>query len=69
MGAEAGGPKARSLLDLSHPDLDFVKLAQGMGVDATRAETCEELAAGLERAFADPGPHLVQAVLARGSGF
>ena len=69
VGAEAGGPKARSLLDLSHPDLDFVKLAQGMGVDATRAETCEELAAGLERALADPGPHLVQAVLARGSGF
>ena len=38
VGAEADGPKARSLLDLSNPDLDFVKLAQGMGVEATRAE-------------------------------
>ena len=30
-GAGAGGPKARDLLDLSRPDLDFVQLASGHG--------------------------------------
>ncbi len=65
VGARSGGPRARSLLDLSNPDLDFVKLAQGMGVAAARAESCEEFAGTLRRAQAEPGPHLVQAVLSR----
>ena len=57
------GPKAAAMLDLSQPALDFVSLSQGLGVPATRAETAEELTAALERAFAEPGPHLVEAVL------
>jgi acetolactate synthase-1/2/3 large subunit len=69
VGAKAGGPKAKSLLDLSNPDLDFVQIAQGMGVDSWRAETAEELMAALRRSFAEPGPHLVQAVLTRDPGF
>ena len=36
VGAGAGGPRAQSLLDLTNPTLDFVALAKGMGVDATR---------------------------------
>ena len=63
VGAGAGGPRAHSLLDLSHPDLDFVSLARGMGVDATRPETAEELAAALGRALAEPGPHLIDVPL------
>jgi len=38
------GGKGAELLDLSRPNLDFVALATGMGVPATRATTCEELA-------------------------
>jgi len=57
------GPKARELLDLSNPNLDFVALATGMGVPAVRASTAEELAAALRTAFAEPGPHLIDAVL------
>ena len=35
VGADGGGgPKARSQLDLEGPNLDFVKLAEGMGVPA-----------------------------------
>ncbi|HET9070854.1 MAG TPA: acetolactate synthase large subunit [Acidimicrobiales bacterium] len=62
---EAGtpGPGGRSLLDLSGPSLDFVALARGFGVPATRATTAEELAAQLEAAHAEPGPHLVDAVM------
>jgi acetolactate synthase-1/2/3 large subunit len=62
-GASTGGTQARRMLDLHQPDLDFVALAAGMGVPATRATTAEELTTGLERAFAEPGPHLVEAVV------
>jgi acetolactate synthase-1/2/3 large subunit len=64
-GAGEAGPKARDLLDLSRPDLDFVRLAEGMGVPAVAAHTAEELTAAIERAVAEPGPHLIDAVLSR----
>ncbi|MFD9888628.1 acetolactate synthase large subunit [Amycolatopsis sp. NPDC059027] len=63
VGAESGGPKANELLDLSRPDMDFVKIAEGMGVPATRATTAEELAEQFARALAEPGPHLIDAVV------
>ena len=63
VGAGAGGPRAQSLLDLTNPTLDFVQLARGMGIDATRPETAEDLTAELERALSTPGPHLIDAVL------
>lgn len=63
VGVDAPGPKALSMLDLSNPDLDFVALASGMGVPAERPETAEALTAALERAIAEPGPHLIEAVL------
>jgi acetolactate synthase I/II/III large subunit len=61
VGAEAGGPKARAMLDITNPDLDFVSLANGMGVPATRATTAEELTNQLERALAEDGPALIDA--------
>jgi acetolactate synthase I/II/III large subunit len=63
VGAVAAGAAARSLLDLSRPDLDFTALATGMGVPATRARTAGELAAQLGQALAEPGPHLIEAVV------
>lgn len=64
VGAEsAPGPNARGLLDLSRPRLDFVKLAEGMGVPARSAATAEEFADVVGDAFAAPGPHLVEAVV------
>ncbi len=67
VGATGGGERAGQLLDLGGPALDFVSLATGTGVPATRAETAEELADQLRTALREPGPHLVQAVL-RGGG-
>ncbi len=61
--AESPGPKALDLLDLGRPTIDFVKIAEGMGVPARRAATAEELAAALVDAFAEPGPHLIEAVV------
>jgi acetolactate synthase-1/2/3 large subunit len=63
VGAEPPGPRARDMLDLRRPDLDFVSLARGMGVNASRAETAEEFTEQLERAIAEPGPHVIDAIL------
>jgi len=65
--AGAPGPLARSLLELSRPDLDFVSLARGFGVPATRAESASELARQLAAAHAEPGPHLIDAVTVAGA--
>ena len=65
VGAEPAGDAARNLLDLSRPDLDFVALAAGMGVPASRASTPGEFSAQLQRALAEPGPHLIEAVIPR----
>jgi len=66
VGAAGDGERAKQLLDLGGPSLDFVALASGMGVPATRATTAEELADQLRSALAAPGPHLIDAVLTRG---
>ena len=63
VGAEPPGPRAQEMLDIARPDLDFVSIARGMGVPATRATTAGEFAEQLSRALADPGPALVEAIV------
>jgi acetolactate synthase-1/2/3 large subunit len=63
VGADAEGPMARRLLDLTDPELDFCALARGMGVPAHRADSAEDLAAALETGFSEPGPSLVEVQL------
>jgi acetolactate synthase-1/2/3 large subunit len=63
VGADAPGPKAKSMLDLHHPDLDFVAIASGLGVPATRATTAEDFVAQLQAALAEPGPHVIEAIV------
>jgi acetolactate synthase-1/2/3 large subunit len=62
--AGAAGPVASGLLDLTRPDLDFVSLARGMGVPAARVTTADEVVAQLRVALAEPGPHLIEAMIA-----
>jgi acetolactate synthase-1/2/3 large subunit len=57
------GSRARSLLDLGGPRLDFVALAAGMGVPAVSVDSADDLADALRRASAEPGPHLIEAVV------
>ncbi len=57
------GPAARSLTDLGDPVIDWVGLARAQGVPAERAETADEFVVALERAFAEPGPYLIEAVI------
>ena len=42
VGAHNPGPKAMSMLDLGNPELNWVSLAEGMGVAAWRVKTAEE---------------------------
>jgi acetolactate synthase-1/2/3 large subunit len=63
VGAGQPTPATMSMLDLSRPDLDFVALAQGLGVAATRATTAEEFDAQLAGAMGRPGPRLIEAMV------
>jgi acetolactate synthase-1/2/3 large subunit len=59
----AAGPRAKDMLDLHRPQLDFVALATGLGVPATRATTCEELVEQLQAALATKGPTVIDAIV------
>jgi acetolactate synthase I/II/III large subunit len=62
-GVTETGEAARALMSLENPPLDWVKLAAGMGVPGVRVETAEELMREMERAFSEPGPRLIEALL------
>lgn len=63
VGAAREGRNAASLLTLTNPGIDWVRLATGLGVAAVRTESRMEF----ERAFADAmqqrGPRLIEAVV------
>lgn len=63
VGATEGGPKAKEMLDLTRPTMDFVSIAQGCGVSATRATTAEEFVDQLRTALATPGPSVIEAIV------
>jgi acetolactate synthase-1/2/3 large subunit len=63
VGVDHAGPAARSLFDLQNPTLDWVKLAEGMGVEAARAETTERFADLFASAMKTRGPRLIEAVI------
>lgn len=63
VGAGGAGAKARQLLDLTNPAIDWVAIAKGMGVPGARATTVEEFHAAFREAIATKGPFLVDAVI------
>jgi acetolactate synthase I/II/III large subunit len=63
LGVEDPGLKAQSLFDLHDPTLDWVKLAEGMGVEAARAETTERFVDLFASAMKTRGPRLIEAVI------
>ena len=54
------GPTAMSMLDLGSPDIDWVALAAGFGVEGARAADLEELAVLLKASIDRPGPFLIE---------
>ncbi|HEX7911590.1 MAG TPA: acetolactate synthase large subunit [Paraburkholderia sp.] len=63
VGARTDGAHAASMFDLQNPSLDFVALAQGMGVEAVRAESSVDFDAAFARAVKRRGPMLIEAVI------
>ena len=62
VGAQPGR-WSQELFDLSRPDLDWVKLSGGMGVEATRVDTLEAFADVFRSAAARRGPFLIEFII------
>ena len=63
VGAGAAGPKALAMLDLHDPEMNWVRIAEGFGVEASRATTAEEFNAQYASAMATRGPRLIEAMI------
>ncbi len=57
------GSKASQMLSLGNPDLNWVQLAGGMGVEAGRATSADEFVAQLRRGLAADGPYLIEVMV------
>ncbi len=63
VGAGAVGSKALSLLDLHNPEMNWVQIARGFGVEASRAESVEEFTAQYTSAMSRKGPRLIEIMI------
>lgn len=63
VGVQNPGPKALSMLDLKHPEINWAEISTGMGVPAVRVSTAEEFRDALAEALAAKGPRLIEALL------
>ena len=54
------GRVALDMMDLGNPDIDFVRIANGMGVEAARADTMEQFNDLFAQSFARKGPFLIE---------
>jgi acetolactate synthase I/II/III large subunit len=63
VGVNTPGPKAKAMLELTDPIVDWCALAQGFGVEASRAETIEAFDTQFESAMRGRGPRLIEAVI------
>jgi acetolactate synthase I/II/III large subunit len=60
LGIGDPGPRALDLFEIGHPNLDWVSLAHGMGVPASRVSSLETFCTALRNGFASAGPTLIQ---------
>ena len=63
VGVEKPGPTALSLLDLTNPEIKWVDIAIGMGMQAERVDTVEALDAAMAKAMTERGPRLIEVML------
>lgn len=63
VGVRNPGPRAIDMLTIGRPDIDWVSLARGMGVAASRADDCETLAKAFAAGLQSGGPNLIQVKL------
>jgi acetolactate synthase-1/2/3 large subunit len=63
-GVGKPGKNAQSLTALTDPVIDWVSVSQGLGVPAISVSDVSGLADALKRSLAEPGPSLIEMVLA-----
>ena len=63
VGAGTPGVNALSMMDLHNPEMNWTRIADGLGVEASRATTAEEFAAQYESAMKHRGPRLIEAMI------
>lgn len=61
--AGAAGNRARSLLSLGNPTLDWASIAAGFGMRSSRCETAESFDSAFASSMATMGPSLIEAVI------
>lgn len=62
-GTASIGARADEMIDIARPALDWVRLSEGLGVEASRASTTAQFQDQLRVALASRGPRLIEAVL------
>ena len=60
VGVANPGPRAMNMLSIGRPDLGWVEMARGMGVEAVKVETAPALADAMGAGLASPGPFLIE---------
>ena len=60
LGIGDPGRRAASMFEIGRPDLDWVHLAKGMGVPATRATSLDDFVHALRRGLTSEGPTLIE---------
>jgi len=63
LGIGNPGTRALGMFEIGRPDLDWVRLAKGMGVPATRVTSLSEFAKALREGFESQGPTLIEVPL------
>lgn len=63
MGGAGAGARTKSLLDLHHPEMNWARIAEGMGVEASRATNSAEFVAQYASAMKQRGPRLIEALI------
>lgn len=62
VGVGNPGPRAIDMLSLDRPNLDWVQMSRGMGVEAEAVTDCAGLEAALQTGLASTGPYLIEAI-------
>ena len=63
MGVKEPGRVAKDMFGLDRPNLDWVSIAQGMGVEGERVEETESFTRAFQRGLASDGPYVVEALI------
>lgn len=60
MRAGTPGPKALAMMDIGNPTINWLALAQGMGVPGVSVSTAEDFYKAMSRSVKEPGPQLIE---------